>query len=66
MPWSMDYDQVISTHILSTEKLSLSGSPLHKEDRENGPTIPCQRKGRESGHSAETLEKHREFCLLKL
>ena len=41
--------------------ICLAGYPLHRENRENGPKIPCQRKHREFGNFAKTQGKHREF-----
>ena len=40
----------------------LSGSPLHRGNRENGKKNPV----RESTDNLEILPKHREFCMLKL
>ena len=41
----------------------MAGYPWHRENRENGPKIPCQGKHRELGNFAKTRGKHKEFCL---
>ena len=43
--------------------LPITGYPRHRENRENGPKIPCQGKHREFGNFVKTQGKHREFCL---
>ena len=60
----LDADRLRFTRLTSQDdyQMYVPGPPLHRENRENGLKIPCQG----NTGNLEILQKHREFCLLKL
>ena len=61
--YSVQIKVSISHLDINLTKVTLSGYPRHRENRENGKKkIPVM----ENTGNLEILSKHREFCLLKL